>query len=59
MLPMKQVLSRVAKGPAPGAPIAMQLLTLAPNPAPASSTDSHVRITVYVVIECVITDRCV
>src|SRR5439155_25948272 len=37
MLPMKQVLSRVAKGPAPGTLIAMQLLTLAPKPVPASS----------------------
>src|SRR5205807_2465392 len=37
MLPMKQVLLRVAKGPAPGAPIAMQLLTLGPKPVPASS----------------------
>src|SRR6266550_4490838 len=37
MLPMKQVLSRTAKGPSPGAPIAMQLLTLGPKPVPASS----------------------
>src|SRR5205814_1496980 len=35
MLPMKQVLSRTAKGPAPGTLIAMQLLTLAPKPVPA------------------------
>ena len=36
MLPMKQVLSRTAKGPAPGTPIAMlSLLTLAPKPVPA------------------------
>src|SRR5438094_5346325 len=37
MLPMKHVLSKVAKGPSPGAPIAMQLLTLTPKPVPASS----------------------
>jgi len=59
MLPMKQVLSKVAKGPAPGAPIAMQLLTLGPQTGSGLVTDSDVRITVYVVIECVITDRCV
>src|SRR5438094_10335267 len=35
MLPMKQVLSKVAKGPAPGTLIAIQLLTLVPKPVPA------------------------
>ena len=59
MLPMKQVLSKVAKVPAPGAPIAMQLLTLAPQTGAGLVTDSDIRITVYVVIECIITDRCV
>src|SRR5437899_505595 len=34
MLPMKQVLLKTAKGPAQGAPIAMQLLNSVPAPRP-------------------------
>jgi len=44
-----------AKGPAPGAPIAMQLLTLAPKTGAGLVHDSHVKTTVHVT-ERIVTD---